>query len=269
MLQAAINSQLPGDFRPESHTAAIQADSFAQEVEYARTAAQVFATRHTFVRVAPGQYPDWLVSTIRLLGQPSYSEPTAYKTALLASFAGQAGSIKTLFSGQGADALNGFGVARYIYYCQKYRAIPHFIPRLLERGLLPLQRLPRVGGIRKALRMFLAQDDPYLPDYFLNVLDNYTNWRVLSASFSPAEIHAALDYRSQLEVEYLDSAYLTEKVQAADLLGGASDIASYSHQLALAFGLQMVYPYLDDQMVKANFSFDPRQRFCRMGAPSR
>jgi hypothetical protein len=122
-----------------------------------------------------------------------------------------------------------------------------------------------VGGARKALRMFLAQDEPYLPDYFLNVLDNYTNWPVLSACFSAGEIHAALDYRSQLEVEYLDSPYLTEKVQVADLLGGASDIASYSHQLALAFGRQMVYPYLDDQMVKANFRFDPRQRFLKDG----
>jgi asparagine synthetase B (glutamine-hydrolysing) len=265
VLQAAINSQLPGDFRPASHTAAIQADSFAHEVEYARAAAQVFATRHTFVKVAPADYPDWLVATIKLLGQPTYSEPTAYKTALYASLAGQGDNIRILFSGQGADALNGFGVARYIYYCQQYKGVPHFIPRLLEQALAPLHHWPKVGGARQALRMFLAQDKPYLPDYFLNVLDNYTNWPVLSASFSPEEIHAALDYRSQLEVEYLDSAYLTEKVQAADLLGGASDIASYSHQLALAFGRQMVYPYLDDQMLKANFRFDPRQRFLKNG----
>jgi asparagine synthetase B (glutamine-hydrolysing) len=265
VLQAAINSQLPGDYRPVSHTAVIEADSFAPEVEYAREAARVFATRHTFVKVAPNQYPDWLVTTIRLLGQPSYSEPTAYKTALFASLAGEGGTVKTLFAGQGADALNGFGVARYIYYYQKYKGIPHFIPRLLEQGLAPLRHLPRVGGVRKALRMYLAQDDPYLPDYFLNVLDNYTNWPVLATCFSPAEIHAALDYRSQLEVEYLNSDYLTEKVQVADLLGGASDIASYSHQLALAFGRQMVYPYLDDRLLKANFSFDPRERFLKDG----
>ena len=97
VLQAAINSQLPGDFRPESHTAAIEADSFAHEIEYARAAAQVFATRHTFVKVAPKQYPDWLVATIRLLGQPSYSEPTAYKTALFASLAGKGGGLKPYF----------------------------------------------------------------------------------------------------------------------------------------------------------------------------
>ena len=229
----------------------------------------MFATRHTFVRVAPGQYPDWLVSTIRLLGQPSYSEPTAYKTALLASFAGQAGSIKTLFSGQGADALNGFGVARYIYYCQKYRAIPHYIPRSLERGLLPLQRLPWFGGIRKALRMFLAQDDPYLPDYFLNVLDNYTNWRVLSASFSPAEIHAALDYRSQLEVEYLDSA-LPDRKSA----GGRPAGRRFGHCLLQppvgagfwpADGLSV--PGRPDG--ESQFQLLPASAFCRMGAPSR
>ena len=104
-----------------------------------------------------------------------------------------------------------------------------------------------------------------MPDYFLNVLDNYTNWPVLEACFSPAEIHQALDYRSQLKVEYLNSDYLTERVQVADLLGGASDIASYSHQLALAFGRQMVYPYLDDRLLKANFCFDPRERFLKDG----
>ena len=163
VLQAVINSQLPGDYRPASHTAVIEADSFKPEVEYARAASQVFATRHSFVKVAPNEYPDWLVTTIRLLGQPSYSEPTAYKTALFASLAGEGGTVKTLFAGQGADAPNGFGIARYIYYCQKYKGIPHFIPRILERGLAPLHHLPRVGGARKALRMYMAQDAPYCP----------------------------------------------------------------------------------------------------------
>ena len=264
VLQAAINSQLPAGFQPLSHTAAIQADSFSGEVEYARAASHVFGTRHTFVNVTPNEYPEWLVATIKLLGQPPYSENTPYKTALFAYLAGQAGSIKTLFSGQGADGLNGFGIDRYIYYFQKFKGIPRFIPRLLEKGLAPFD-LPKIRGASKALRMYLAQDDPYLPDYYLNVLDNFTNWQVLSASFSPSEIHEALDYRSQLEVEYLGSTDLTERVQITDLLGGASDIASFIHQLALAFGRQMVYPYLDDQLLWANFRFDPRQRFYKNG----
>jgi asparagine synthetase B (glutamine-hydrolysing) len=260
VLQVAINSLLPAGFQPETHTAAIQTDSFLHEIEYARTASQLFGTRHTFVNVDPGEYPPWLIVTIKLLGQPTYSEIIAYKTAMYAYLASQSGTIRYLFSGQTADALNGLQVARHIYYFEKLRGVPRFIPRLLERGLAPFH-LPQIGRAGKALRVYLAQDNPYLPDNFMNVLDNYTNWQVLYACFSPADIHEALDYRNQLEVEYLDSDNLLERIQMVDLLEAASDVACLNHQLALAFDRQVLYPYLDDLLLWANLRFDPRQRF--------
>ena len=264
VLQVAINSLLPSGFQPETHTGALQADSFMHEIDYARAASQLFNTRHTFVSVSSREYPDLLIATIKLLGQPSYSEITAYKTALYAYLANQSETIKYLFSGQGADALNGHDEAKVIYYIQKIKGIPRFIPRLLERGLAPFHLL-RIDKAAKALRMYMAQDNPDSPDNFMNYTDNFTNWQVLPACFSPQEIHVALDYRTRLEVEYLDSDNLSERIHMVALLEGASDAACFNQQLALAFGRQVIYPYLDDLLLWGNLRFDPRQRFFKGG----
>jgi hypothetical protein len=115
------------------------------------------------------------------------------------------------------------------------------------------------------MRIYVAQDKPYMPDNFHNLLENYTNWQVMLACFSPAEIQEAIDYRTQLQVETLDSADLTEKVQMADFIGNSSNVVSLEQQLAQAFGTHMVYPYLDDLLLWANLRFDPRQRFYKNG----
>jgi hypothetical protein len=49
------------------------------------------------------------------------------------------------------------------------------------------------------------------------------------------------------------------------LLEGASDAACFNQQLALAFGRQVIYPYLDDLLLWANLRFDPRRRFLKSG----
>jgi asparagine synthetase B (glutamine-hydrolysing) len=264
LLQVVINSLLPSGFLPETHTGVIQADSFMHEIEYAREASQLFNTRHTFVSVSSSEYPDLLIATIKLLGQPCYSEITAYKTALYAYLANQSETIKYLFSGQAADALNGHDEAKVYYYIQKIKGIPRFIPRLLERGLAPFH-FRQIDKVGKALRMYMAQDNPDSPDNYMNYMDNFTNWQVLPDCFSLQEIHVALDYRTRLEVEYLDSDNLCERIHMVALLEGASDAACLNQQLALAFDRQVIYPYLDDLLLWANLRFDPRQRFLKGG----
>ncbi len=265
-LQLAINSQLPPGIQPTSHTAALNVASFVPEIEYARAASKLLGTQHTFVPVRTNDFADWLITAIKILGQPPGAAQAVYMTAFYASMASQPELIKYMFMGMGANSLHGLDLdlTKYSLFIKKYR------PWMLGTLSLPGRAAPPVFsekslGAQRVIDMLRALRDPDLPAHPLDSVDVSTNWEMMIRCFTSDEIRDALSYHRDLEVECLNSAHLIDKTHVTDLVSDTVDAASFNNQLALGFGSQVISPFLDDAILLATFRFDPRERFFKDG----
>lgn len=266
LLQLAINSQLPAGTQPTSHTATLDVASFVPEIEYARAASNLLGTQHTFVPVDTNDFAVWLITAVKILGQPTEAHQDVYMTAFYASMASQYGWIKYMFSGQGADCMHGLNtdLNKYSYFIEKYRPWMLVILRSLSGLLMPFAP-QKARGARRVIDMMQGLVNPDSHNHPLNSAIVYTDWETMVRCFTPSEIHDALRYVSDLEVDYFNSANLIEKVHIVHLVGDAIDSISLNNQLANAFGVQDIFPFLDDDILLATFRFDPRERFFQAG----
>jgi asparagine synthetase B (glutamine-hydrolysing) len=260
VLQMAINTQLPPEARRTSHAYAPEVDRLAPEISYTKTASALLGTEHTFVSVPTADYPALLMAAIRILGQPPHHESTAYELPLFDYIAKHRPGTEYLFSGQGADALHGLAIAERIARALRYQHWPPALLYLLGPALRPISRSRANDAWRASaiLRHLQTRDSPQYP---ANSQAAYTDWRMACRNFGQAEVREALAYRRQQQVEYLGSSDVIEETQTVDLLSDAYDTAGIDHQLALAFGQQVVFPYLDDISILAAFTVDARDRY--------
>lgn len=261
VLQMAINSQSVSQGRIVSHTFAPAFDSFTPEIDYARTASSLFSTEHTFVPIPVADYPTWLNTTIRILGQPPHHESTAFLPALLDYIVKNDVNIKYLFSAQGADALFGMGIAENVTRATRYQYWPPVLLSLWGVLLRPISQSEsyRTRLAAKALRQLKEKRDSH--QYLLNAQSAYTDWQMVHRNFGRAEISEAFAYRRQQEIDYLDSDNIIEKTQTVDLLSESYDTAGIDHQLSLAYDRQVIFPFLDEELICAAFSFNARDRY--------
>jgi asparagine synthetase B (glutamine-hydrolysing) len=244
-----------------SHTFAPDIDSFAPEIDYAKTASDLFNTKHTFVPVPMVDYPNWLTTTIRILGQPPHHESTACYPPLFDYIEKHNPKIKYLFSAQGADALFGMGIAQNIARTTRYHLWPPFLLYLLGVALRPISQSESYHTRLTAGVLRQLKENQDSPQHLLNAQSAYTDWEMVYRNFSQAEVREALAYRRQQEIDFLNSSQITEKTQTVDLLSESYDTAGINYQLSLAYNEQTVYPFLDDALISAAFKFDVRERY--------
>lgn len=264
VLQMAISQQCSAYPRPLSHTFAPDIESFAPEIEYAKTASRLFGTEHTFVSVPTSEYISWLMTTIRILGQPPHHESMAYMPALFDYLRKNNANIKYLFSGQGADASHGFWLAEDIARALRYQHWP--LPLMSFLGFsLKFVSASKSYGVRRMTDTLRNLRDQESHRYPLNALGAYTDWEMVYRNFGSTVVKEALAYRREQERAYLDSPHIIEKTQTVDILSDAYDTASIIHQLSLAFDKQVICPFLDDSLVSAIYKYDARDRFFMAG----
>ncbi|TEU14999.1 MAG: hypothetical protein E3J21_14395, partial [Anaerolineales bacterium] len=80
LLQFLINER--SSQTPRSFSYAPKAPSFEFEIEYARQASDVFGTEHTFVEIAPQDFPELLIKATDILAQPVLTDPELSKLGL-------------------------------------------------------------------------------------------------------------------------------------------------------------------------------------------
>jgi asparagine synthetase B (glutamine-hydrolysing) len=245
---------------PLSFSYTSDAPSFAPEIENARVASRFLGSEHSFIPVSMTDYPDLLVAAIEALGQPPHHEQTPYYIAVARYASANQEGVRYLLGGEGADALHGMEIGRDIYRAENYRRWPVSLLRLLGTVLDPIWQ-SKAYGARRAADLI-----PHLNDYDsiwhpMNVMSVYTDWKVLHRCFDTLVIREALAYRRELEKQQFDSSSLIEKVHALHLLTDTCDSIALWQQLGLAYGQEIVYPYLDDALVATSMAFDPQKRF--------
>lgn len=265
LLQLLINEHWARPEQPPSFSFAVQAADFQFEIEYARAASQQLDTRHTFIPVTAQEYPDLLQKTIEILGHPGlYNESIPCNLALAAHVASDAPQIEYFIAGQAADALYGVHEARKIALLQIARRIPgsRTVLQILS-ALLSGWAEKKAHGLGQVADMLAQVNTPHSLLSPTNYVAVATDLDWMRRCFDDQTLTRILDYRLDLETDYLDSASILEKTQVIDLLTAGYEPAVVVHQLFASWGRQLVQFYLDEEVIRAAMAFSPRVRFLK------
>ncbi len=266
LMQLLIDEHLAPGVERRSFSYAVDTPAFLPEVEYAVQVTQRLGTRHTFVPIAPEEYPALLIDAIRILGQPVAPESVPCVLPVARYLSQQGEDIAYLFCGAAADALHGVSKAEILWHLQRWVALP-----AAGLGLKLFEPLMRAVDPHKAFLMRTAVSFlPYVndvtsPRFPCNEYGVYTDFELVRRSFDADAIRSAFACRQEEEARYLNSPSLIEKVQTLSLLSIVHPIASLWHQLFLAYGIALIHPYLDEKIVKTTYAFDPGIRFYHKG----
>ncbi|MCZ7547430.1 MAG: asparagine synthase C-terminal domain-containing protein [Anaerolineae bacterium] len=264
LMQAAINGCSSAARPFPTFSFALQTPAFLGEIDYAREAALVLDTDHTFVSVSPEEYADLVVQTTEILGHPVSHEWLPCTPRLLAHVAAHRGEIRYLFNAGAADGAHGLQLSLETGRAMRYRYWPVSLLRLAGVVLAPILQSKSYGA-RVAADTLSALRDIESPRHPMNALSLFTDWELVRRCFGSAAVRQALARRRELQIRYLDSDFLLEQVHAMDLVTDAVDAAGAWRQIGLFYGNEVIFPYADEVLLRASFSFDPRQRFYLKG----
>jgi asparagine synthetase B (glutamine-hydrolysing) len=261
-LQLAINEERPGS-RARSFSYAVRAPSFEREIEYAKQAATIFDTEHTFIDVTEREFPSLLVEAVEILAQPVLTSAEPCKLGIGRSLSKMDNAPRFLFVAQGADTLFGARIAKKLKTLEYLKKVPVSGIGLALAGTL-LKPLTWRGQTLLNLASILAHWDD--PDYFgapINTEATIGDFTLVRRCFGDEAIRRALEDRRNREVMYLDSDHYTEKVHAVELLSDCYEVEVQSSQLFLACHREQLYPFLDEDVIRLSFAFQPQVRYIK------
>lgn len=264
ILQLLINDQLGPGERPSSYSFAVTARSFELEIEYAKSASRALNTEHVFFPIKPEEFPHILIRAIDTLAQPTFfNEGVPCQLALAESLRADAGDGLVFVAGQAADSLHGVGDLTALIWYEKYRRLP-----AASSSLLALAWLMR--ACRKSAAAVILDDAADLvrgrlrSGVALAPLDHVAltvEVDTVSRCFGEAAVAQASEARRELAAGYRDSTSLREEAQLIDFLTAGYEPAVVAAQLFASQGLELIQPYLDEDIVRAIMAFDASCRF--------
>jgi len=266
LLQSAIYDSQPADFQFPTFSFVIESSHFDYEIEYAKQASARFKTRHHFVPISQQQFAEYIIESVDVLGRPISFDGTAYFWGLLKYLSENKKNIKYLFDGTLADGLLGSPRSIWIIQGDKYRKWPIPLLDLLGSILKPFSQ-SKAYGAQSAARTLRDQNRLDSPDCYLNNGDMGTNWDIVSHSFPPQVLSDALAVNRDIEKRYLASDKFVEQLNVIGLLTGSIEHTVLLRQLGLYEGVEFIFPYSDEAIVKAAFSFRPLERYTYQNSP--
>lgn len=264
LIQLLVNDNLGHGGAAPSFSFTVKAPSFQFEADYARQSSQALQTRHTFCEIQPQAYPDLLIKTIQILGQPDlYNESEPCKLALAQFVAQQAPQYLYFFAGQAADALNGITEAKKVALYQRFQAIPGSSLALpLAAAALRFWLKDKAHGLQETAKMLAEANQPasfYTPTNYVAL--PVGNFDLLRRCFNDQELSQTFALRRSLELQYFNSSTSLEKIHIIDLLTAGYGPAITWGQLFGAYQRHVVQFFLDEDVIGMIFAFNPKIRF--------
>lgn len=264
LIQLLINDHVPVPAQRKSFSYAVRVPRFKFEIAYAREAAQVLQTDHTFVDVRPEDYPELLTRTIETLAYPIPAESQPCKLAIAEHLTQSGSDLRFFFVGTGGDTLHGTSLVRKMKVLDAVRNVPFSSPIL--NGAAALLRLvaPRKAhGLSQVASILSELDDPYSYKVPANITAVYTDIDMARRSFGDKALKKALGYRHMMEEKFLNSSHHIEKVHALELVTDAYETGVLVNHLYLAHRREQIYPYLDEAFIRVSYAFDPSIRYMK------
>jgi asparagine synthetase B (glutamine-hydrolysing) len=253
-------AQIGVSVQPRSFSFRVQVPSFEDEVEYSKLAQAAFNTKHVFADVLPQDYPDLMVRSTEVLGQPVYMAMEPCKLALAEALASDSNSPRFFFNSQGADSVFGLSTADKLAKLDLARRIPASALVLGGAGKL---LSPLTGQAKALLKAALILREPNHPTAPINTVVTSGNFDFALRCFGEEAVQKVFELRRGLETEYLDSPNYSEKVHFAVCLWALGFVVSQGSTLFLTHGKQMIYPYMDEDVIRIGLAVRPGRRYVR------
>lgn len=260
LIQASINSYPDFEGPIPTYSFVVDTPAFDFEVEYAKQSSSELGTHHTFIKVSAKEYRDMLIEGIEVLGQPLPDDVRPCFMALIHAINEQNEEHKILFHGQIADGLHGVSSSLEVVQGDKYRIWPPGALEFIGRALRPISQSKSYGAA-KAAHILRGVKDLNSPEHFLNSLGSYTDWDMISQCFSVADINKAFASKRDMGSRYLDSEFFVEQLNVEDLMTDGIDPACVLNEFGIYHGKDFVFPYSDETILEATFSFSPIDRY--------
>lgn len=258
-MQAGINSRPGVDFKFPSFSFVVDSPGFQFEVEYAKEASHLLGTDHKFLNVEPDKFPDWLVSSISILGMPVHFDAPPSYYAIAKHIQDTHPDIKYLFNGANADVLTGSARSMALVQGDKFRAWPVWSLNLMAAVLKPISA-SKSNGARTAAETLTSVKDVRSVDNPFN-RSSTCDWDLVMKCFSREEVEQYFHSKREYLARYSSSNYLAEQRQLLSLLQDGMSTPSLERQLGLFCGREMWFPFTDDALIEAVFSFEPIDRY--------
>ncbi|MBK5107569.1 MAG: asparagine synthase, partial [Anaerolineales bacterium] len=258
-MQAAINSRPGIDFQFPSYSFVVDSPGFQFEIEYAKEAAGLLGTKHKFLDVEPEKFPDWLVSSISILGAPvNFDAPPSYY-AIAKHIQETRPDIIYLFNGANADVLTGNSRTLDLVQGDKYRAWPVWSLNLVAAVLKPISSSKSQGARTAGEVITSLQDDLSIENPFNR--SSTCDWELVQKCFPRQNIDQLFLSKKEFLAKYSSSEYISEQRQLMSLLQDGMSTPSLERQLGLFCGREMWFPFSDDALLETVFSFEPVDRY--------
>jgi asparagine synthetase B (glutamine-hydrolysing) len=263
ILQLIINERAASKPARSFSFAPLQAPSFEFEIGYARIASTLLGSDHTFVNFGPEEYAGLIPRAIEILGQPVLSDVEPGKLALAEFLGRHVPDLHFFFVGSGADTLFGLGLDQKLKVLEFVGKIPGSRFMLAGAGRLLKPYTVRGETMVKGADILSHANDPHLFVAPVNSVVVFSNLDVARRCFGDETLRNALEYRRNLEIQYLNSANYAEKVHLIELLTTVHETHVQSAQLFLVNHKRQVYPYVDDDIIRLSLAFRPEIRYIK------
>jgi asparagine synthase (glutamine-hydrolysing) len=229
------------------------AEREANELGYARMAAQAFATEHHEIVVSPGQFFEALPALVY-----QEDEPIAHPSSLPLYFVSKLASrhVKVVLTGEGSDELlAGYGKYRTTMLNLRLgRAYHQLAPQSLRLAIKKIIAAMSDGSPlkRKLVRSFLS----LAPDIEEIYFDNFSVFSSrLQASLFTEESRERMQQNQpyKISLEHLkdsDAEALLDKLLATDLKTYLHELLMKQDQMSMAASIESRVPFLDHKLVE-------------------
>lgn len=260
LVQASINTHINGDSRFPSLSFVIDSPGFAYEVDYAKEASRALNTNHSFVQLTRESYAESLVNCTQILGEPLPDDVRSCFYLLADHIKRNNKNLKCLFHGGHADSLHGGSRGLRAIQGDKYNSWPVGLLSLAGTILAPVSQSKSYGA-KTGAGVLKSAKDSSSPENFLNSASVYTNWDLVFKYFPKNSIQDAFDKKRHLEDYYLSSPYMVEQVSTLGLITTGIRQRSLERTMGHFCGLEYVFPFGDEAIVKASYAFKPLKRY--------
>jgi len=260
LLQLILNELSSHSPRSFSY-APLQAPSFEYEIEYARQASEVFGTDHTFVEIAPQDFPDLLIRATDALAQPVISDPEVNKLGLAEYLAKNVDDVHFFANSLAADTLFGSKQAQKLKLLETASKIPMSRYVLGAMGTLLKPFMPQAQTLLKAADVLAQANDTNSFIIPLNTRCTHMEFDLPRRFFGDEAILKTFQYRQSLEAQYLDSNHHIEKAYVMSLLTFLYEIQVQSQRLFLSQNKEQIHPFMDQDIIRLSFAFHPQVRY--------
>ena len=258
-MQAAINSQAGIDLGFPSFSFVVDSPGFQFEVEYAKEAADLLGTEHSFLNVEPNKFPDWLVSSVSILGMPVHFDAPPSYFAIAQHIENTSPKIKYLFNGANADVLTGNSRTMDLVQGDKYRSWPIWMLKGIAALLKPFSPSKSYGAGTAAEVLTSIEDWGSIDNPFNR--SSTCDWELVMNCFPASDIQEVFQEKMELIDRYSSSNFLSERRQILSLVQDGMSTPGLERQLGLFCGREMRFPFTDDAMIETVFSFEPIDRY--------